>query len=322
MQPRKKPPPPPPRRRRPPKVAESMLEELWFGEDDSDRARRQAGESVAAAMVLTTGLKPFPVFAARALALLANPDFEVRAVRQLIERDQNIAAKVFRTARSAAFRPKAPLAHIGDVINRLGSREIQAVIASVACMELFGDETGLGAKVRDHAAATGALARTLARGRPNATDAFLCGLMHDIGKQMILQTEAPPYVGEHEGVLDAPDAAHVVEREALGYDHALLGAFVLGEWGFGDPITTTVAIHHQPMRARAAGPIVAELVAFVRLADRIEYVLRSYQGGEARACCEQLATDPSAEQLGMDAQHLESEWTELVKARQEMRSAR
>jgi HD-like signal output (HDOD) protein len=57
-------------------------------------------------------------------------------------------------------------------------------------MEVFCDETGLSAKVRQHSAAVAAIARTLAHGRPLAAEVFLCGLMHDIGKLMILQTVA------------------------------------------------------------------------------------------------------------------------------------
>jgi putative nucleotidyltransferase with HDIG domain len=298
-----------------------MLEQLWFGEDDADKARDEASASVAAATVRTTGLKPFPVFAARAITLLANPGFNVKEVRGLIERDQSIAARVLRTAASAAFRQRTPPADLSDVIRRLGSKEVQAIIASVATMEIFCDETGLSARVRQHSAATAAIARALAHGTSLAAEAFLCGLMHDIGKLMILQTGAAPYGDEGEAI-EAPDVAHVSEREALRYDHSLLGAHVLGEWGFGEPITTVVALHHQPMKALHVSKRVDELVAFVRVADRIEYLLRSYDGGELEPICEALAADASALRLGLDARHLQNEWMELVKARREMLGVR
>jgi putative nucleotidyltransferase with HDIG domain len=298
-----------------------MLEQLWFGEDDPVRAREEASESVAAAAVLTTGLKPFPVFAARAITLLAEPSFNAREVRALIERDQTIASRVMHTAGSAAFRQRTPIPDLGEAMRRLGSKELQAIIAAVATMEIFCDETGLSAKVRQHSSATAAIARLLAHGTQVAAEAFLCGLMHDIGKLMILQTDFAPY-GEDGAELDAPDAAHACEREALRYDHALLGAFVLGEWGFGEPITTVVALHHQPVRAAQVGKRVDDLVSYVRLADRIEYVLRHYDGEPLRPICEALAADAAAARLGVDARSLESEWMELVKARREMLSLR
>lgn len=299
-----------------------MLEQLWFGEDDPEKARDEASASVAAATVLTTGLKPFPVFAARAITLLSSPGFAIKEVRGLIERDQTIAARVVRTAASAAFRQRTPPADLDDVIRRLGSKEVQAIIASVATMEIFCDETGLSARVRQHSAATAAIARTLAHGQPaHAAEAFLCGLMHDIGKLMILQTGAAPY-GDHGEAIESPDVSHVTEREALRYDHALLGAFVLGEWGFGEPITTAVALHHQLVRANQASQKVGTLVAFVRLADRIEYLLRTYDAEPLGPLCETLAADPAAQQLGIDAKHLEAEWIELVRARRDMLGVR
>ena len=145
--------------------------------------------------------------------------------------------------------------------------------------------------------------------------------MHDIGKLMILQTGAAPYGDEGEAI-DAPDVSHVSEREALRYDHSLLGAHVLGEWGFGEPITTVVALHHQPMKALHVSKRVDELVAYVRVADKIEYLLRTYDGGELEPICEALAQDASAQRLGLHASHLQNEWMELVKARREMLGVR
>jgi putative nucleotidyltransferase with HDIG domain len=306
-----------------------MLEKLWFGEDDHDDARRLAGQSVAAATAVATGLKPFPVFAARAISLLANPSFDANEVRSLIEREQAIATRVLRTATSAAFRGRTTLTNLKDVITRLGSREVQAVIASVATMDLFEDVMGYGHRVRQHGVGVAAIARVLARGRPCAPEAFLCGLMHDVGKLLILQAGSSPYEYVEVVDIDAAEATHALERRSLNYDHALLGAFVLGEWGFSEQVSQAVALHHQPMRAEMAGETVADLVAFVRLADRVEYLLRHDGAASAESPREdvptiaaRLASDPSAERLDLGAKDLVAVWPELARARQEMMSLR
>src|SRR3954469_13576630 len=89
-------PPPLPARQR--KLAESIREDLWFGDDDPKRTSEEASRSLAAAAAVAAGLKPFPVIAQRVMTLLSNPDTPVVKVKKAIEQDPALAARILRVA--------------------------------------------------------------------------------------------------------------------------------------------------------------------------------------------------------------------------------
>src|SRR5450432_3815427 len=90
------------------KLAESIREELWFGDEDPARTAEQASRSLAAAAGWVAGLKPFPVVAARVMTLLADPDTPVAKVRRAIEQDPALTARLLRVANSALYRAAVP----------------------------------------------------------------------------------------------------------------------------------------------------------------------------------------------------------------------
>ena len=59
-------------------LADTVLEELWFGDEDPARPRFNASRSLAAAVARIEGLKPFPVAAQKLLQLLWDPQYRIR----------------------------------------------------------------------------------------------------------------------------------------------------------------------------------------------------------------------------------------------------
>ncbi len=77
-------------------------------------------------------------------------------------------------------------------------------------------------------------------------DAFMAGLLHDIGK-MLIAANLPDNFKEileivNEKELSFSDA----EYQVLGATHAEIGAYLLGLWGLPDSIIEAVAFHHVP----------------------------------------------------------------------------
>jgi putative nucleotidyltransferase with HDIG domain len=153
---------------------------------------------------------------------------------------------------------------------------VREVVASVATLGMFPDAGGLGKKIRDHCAATAAIVQYLARDfSPKFTDGmFLAGLMHDIGKMLLIESQELVYsTGNLEETLE-PDRIHVDERKMLGYDHAVLGGHVLTAWKIPEPIPKIVAWHHQPSRAMDV-PKLGPMVSMLRIADGLDFHLRT-----------------------------------------------
>jgi putative nucleotidyltransferase with HDIG domain len=120
-----------------------------------------------------------------------------------------------------------------------------------------------------HSIATAACAKVLARRmRLNQDFAFTAGLLHDIGR-LVLVTGFPERYSavlarrqrEDRQLLD-------VERELLGVDHVMAGALLAQHWQFSDTMHHAIAYHHEP-EAPGAG----FLATIVHVANAIVHAL-------------------------------------------------
>src|SRR5450631_1462188 len=299
------------------KLSESILEELWFGEDDSQASDQQAAESFAAAMADLEGLRPFSDVARLVLDEVGNPNFEIGRLQTIIEQDPALATKVLRLANSAAFRPREPCGSVKQAIMVLGARTLGEVAMSLSLMAMFSDGSGVVRAVRDHCASTAALVRTLSLQRENAGAAtYIVGLLHDFGKLLLMQAQPAAYLKIHGHDIREPDTIHIRQREVLGYDHAVLGAHMLRKWGLPDPIPKIIAWHHQPTRAYAAGGAVALSVALIRLAERIDHILHT-SPEPTDDLLAHVAKTTDCQHLGFSARDLRKFWCELSEVQRE-----
>lgn len=295
------------------KLATSVLEELWFGEDDPKATDEAAANSLAAKLAELEGLRPFPAVVQRVMEYVRRPDFDVRKLQSMIEEDPSLSAKVLRVANSAAFAGAQPVASVRDAAVRLGARAVSDVTASIAAMALFKDLKGAGRIVRDHMVATAMVARVLSSRKESASPAaYITGLLHDAGKLLLMQTEDAGY----EALLakaSAPDEIHVRERELLGFDHAVLAGHVLKQWGLPDPIPRIVAWHHQPTRAYEEGGEVGLTVALLRISDQLEPMLKALQGPDP-AQLRRICASADCAHAGIRERDLSGLWRELEDA--------
>jgi len=296
-------------------VTGGVIDEEFFG-DIRDSAVEEASESLAAKLAEVDGLKTFPVVAQKILALLSSRDFQVREVSNALKEDPSLAAGVLRMANSAFFAGTKQVSTIDQAFVRLGSRSVQEVVASVATMDLFPDSGGVGKMIRDHCAATAAIGKFLANefSAKHSEGIFLAGLMHDVGKMLLIESGEIDYASES---IDAmkPDFSYQEERSLLGYDHAVLGAHVLTKWKLPSPIPTIVAWHHQPERAFRDGNL-APYVALLRVADRVDSIVRGPSKDKTEAMLDRLAEGPECAKVWITADDLKEHYETMIGLRQ------
>lgn len=290
----------------------SVLEELWFGDGDPNGAEKGAAESMAAAAGKAAGLKPFPVVAQQVMTLLSDPEWKSAVIKNAIEKDAALTSRVLRVANSPIYGALRACVSVDEALVRLGGRAVQEIVASVATLGLFQDVDEAGERIRNHCAGVAAITRVLAaEWRYRGVDyAFLSGLMHDIGKLFLIQVEAFQY---DQTDLARTDEAHLHERSALGYDHAVLAAHVIEHWKIPSPVPQIVAWHHQPGTAYEHGGDVGVSVAFVRIADRIECKLSQTHDLD-EAWLEELLADGSFSYADLSKEVIHAMWPKFVKS--------
>ena len=142
--------------------------------------------------------------------------------------------------------------------------------------------------------------------------------LHDIGVLTMLEADEPGYDGmvlEHFSTGAPLDER---ERGAFGFDHAQLGAHVLGVWRIPEPIPRIVACHHDLGQAFALEGQVPAMAAVLALADRLSTPLLEEPEPVPGRLAE-LASDGAAVYLGITASSLRGRWSFLRRTAEEAR---
>ena len=294
------------------------LTDLWLdGASPSDSDLR-AANSLAVRLASFDGLRPFSGVVQSLLDHVSCSDFSLDEVRRLVESDPALAARIMRVANSAAYRAHGPCASVAQAIVRIGATNVSGLAMAMSAMTLFKDMGGVGQKIRDHSAGTAAMARELAMCLDLAalsSKVFLAGLLHDLGKLLLIQTGDVAYAALVAQEL-SPSSLHLREQALWGFDHAMLGAHVLLSWNIPAPIPHLIACHHQPKGGHGGANAFAKALDLLRLADVVDWLLS--QGCAADSpWVYRLAESPDGARVGLGKETLPSLWSDLQTIRKE-----
>ena len=189
---------------------------------------------------------------------MARPNCDIADLANFIEKDTLLSAQVLRLANSALFARDSYVSSIRQAILLVGIGAVRRFAIGTFISNLFRRTRPLScfsmSRFNLHSVATGTLAEMLADELPvdHAEDAFVAGLLHDIGKMVIAVCMPEQY----ESILSAAalDEGRLeeFERAALGVDHSELSGLAIKQWRLGEPIRIAVQNHHTPDAPAAA----------------------------------------------------------------------
>ncbi len=183
-----------------------------------------------------------PAQAQRVLHLVGDPEVTIATLASVVSKDPVLATRVLGMANSALYGAMTPLRSVADAVVRLGTRTVRNVVVTVSMQSQFtspGVYGEAGARFMEHAVGTAYVAHLIADTlRADVEESFLCGLLHDIGKLVILQT-AHAYQKKHDAVIRSDEL-----QAALAQHHAVCGALALGFWNVPDEVRDVVQHHH------------------------------------------------------------------------------
>ena len=199
-------------------------------------------------------LPVLPTVATEVLTLTQSATTDAARLSALIHRDQALASHLLRIANSAAYRGRAPIVSLQQAVARLGFEVLAEIVLAVSVKaNVFrapGFEDALRAQWR-HAALAGAFAKEIARTRrQNVEGAFLSGLLHDIGRPVLLSVLVE-LARAHQQAL-SQDALTAV-MDAL---HAELGGTLARAWNLPEATAESLRSHHTPDQATTAHDLV------------------------------------------------------------------
>jgi len=197
---------------------------------------------------------------------LQSGEVSIKKVADLVGRDAAITAKLLQVVNSAFFGLSNQVADVFHAVNLVGLDTVRSLVLSAGVFEefkgvnipnssvdeIYRTSVSVGTKSR-------LLAHTFGLDPRTIENAFLGGMLHDIGRLLMARCFREEYGHVMDLVTERSIPVYQAEEEILGASDAVIGAFLLSLWGIADPIVEAVALHYKP--SNYANPVLGPLTA-------------------------------------------------------------
>jgi HD-like signal output (HDOD) protein len=171
-------------------------------------------------------------------------------VARVIAKDPGTTTRLLNLANSAATRGTSEVRTIHEAMTRIGARGIGALVTTLGVAKAVQPKTPSERTLWVHALDVAHIASSLGRlvltRETQPEELYLAGLMHDIGRFVMLVEANDDISPLLEGKWTDPQAALDSEVSACGIDHNELGGLVCAHWRMPDLATRAAQYHHRP----------------------------------------------------------------------------
>ncbi len=216
-----------------------------------------------------------PIVYQQLFSKMSNPNVSVPQLAEVVSRDQSLATKILKLVNSAFYGYKKEINTISRAMVILGFRTVRNAALAISVFDyVSGAEEDSRFPVEDfwkHSLCAASVAKVVGQrtGVKQQEETFVAGLLHDIGK-MIMMKYFPEDFSEVCGyALDNDKSWTDAEHDLLNVDHASVAKAVLRSWNFPSNLTEAIQFHH----SLSSGSSYPSLVALTHVADHVSYEL-------------------------------------------------
>lgn len=200
--------------------------------------------------LVKTGLPPLPSSIVRISTLVSDINAPQHRVANAIGLDPVMSTRILSLANSPIYATATSVTNLTDAVTLIGNAAISDQLLVCGVSDAFGRkilDSPVGRSIWIHSLATGLTASVMCRKirMPGADEAFSCGLLHDIGKLILLRADAPFYSELLQSAEGGGDISEI-ERRTLGFDHSELGGEAAKSWKLPERVCQMIRYHHEP----------------------------------------------------------------------------
>jgi putative nucleotidyltransferase with HDIG domain len=203
---------------------------------------------------------------------------DIYSIGRLVARDVLISARILQLANSAFAGARSAFIEIEQAVIFLGIDTVRNLAVSVSVHQAFNSrckdsEINMN-QFWYHSLLTALLAKAVAEatGYASPAEAYLGGLLHDLGK-LLLSSTYPEKYREIQSGLDNTDQLHELERERLGICHTEASALLVRQWNLQETIAEAIERHHSTNTFESNPPSLAEIITLANaLCRKIPYI--------------------------------------------------
>ena len=219
-----------------------------------------------------------PEVTMRIIEIVDDPESSASDLHQVVATDPALSTRVLKVVNSAFYGLPRQIGSINRAISLLGLNAVKNISVAASVGNIFRDDVVnlSGFDVRDlwaHSVATATTACLIAREAKlgSSDEAFLAGLLHDVGLMVELQHDRALFMELFERLETDGDGAPIDElttheQNLFSADHQDIGAALCEAWKFPKALVAAAAHHHDP--SVLAGDD-ASIPWIVHVADRV-----------------------------------------------------
>lgn len=214
-------------------------------------------------------LPTLPTVVAKLIELVDDPRTSASTLGKLISTDQVLTVKILKLANSAFYGFPRKIGTVDLAIVVLGFDMVRDFGLSVSVIEKFGHPSSEAefdySRFWEHSLGCAVACRMLAKTRlySVASEAFVVGLLHDIGKLVLNQYLPQEFKQVRQLVQKEGLLFYEAESRLLNLTHAEMGGWLAEKWNLPESLVEALTYHHTPQQAKNH----QELAALVHFAD-------------------------------------------------------
>ena len=218
-------------------------------EDPEARQSRK----LALMAALSEGLPTLPAYVFELNSLLAAAPVNLKRVVEVIRTDPSLTAQVLRLCNSAFMGFRERVTKIEHAVMLVGTERLRTMVLTCSLVEYVGHRVASEdiQSFWQHCFLTAALSERLARAiaYPQPEQAYLAGLLHDIGAlPLLVVTSTESQELENMATCGWGESVEL-EREHFGTDHCEVGRWIGVSWNFSPTLLEVMVSHHNPREA-------------------------------------------------------------------------
>lgn len=231
-------------------------------------SRQERREKTELILTNVYNLPAIPAIMMEITRLLEKPSVTTAELARVIGKDQGIASKILSIANSPLYGLPRKVTTIDFAILIIGFEDIKNIVTALSMVESFKNKTDKNLNQKEfwlHSIMTGLAAKKIAEdlGYRNGSEAFVAGLIHDLGISVIHKYFHTNFIVICERVNTHKTSYMEAEFDVLGLSHQEIGKFLALKWNLPPVLCDTVLNHHTPDLAREN----KALTSIVHIAD-------------------------------------------------------
>ena len=253
-------------------------------------------------------IPPVPIVAAKVMQIMNDPEATNADMSSVVSMDQGLVGSLLRIANSPLYGLPMKVRSMRQAVTILGRKAVRVLVVSASAKQMHKSWGELEEVLWTHSVGAAIASHVLAQaaGIKNVGEAFLAGLLHDVGMVVMNNEEPEKFASARELMISKGMESYQAEAEVFGFTHMDVGAILAGRWNLFDALEYSIYCHHDTECKKKVQDKHLSLVCVTSMAER---VCRQLAIGTQRPADEvDWDIEPEVLMLGLD----EDQMPELI----------